>query len=317
MNQTQHAAEVCASPTVRRSRNAVSLSLLAGLCVAGAALAGGPPPPSVYPSAAHVGGGSTVVIFGTDIGTDIANTTVSIGGVPATIVANAQHDIEVTVPPRARSGAVNVVVNKLGGPILVSDAFLYRHDHQAGRDFAHTSNPNGPWQIGWAASRTSAFNLITQPPVRSGGGTGCLHVWLRNGNDVPAVGRNRNSTPCSGESTWVWPAGAIGGHPANDGSNAVIRFVAPATTAYHVYGDFTGSDPQPTTSDGAVLHNGTEVFSANVGYNVPQAFDLHLDLNAGDTLDFTIGHGGNGYAYDQTAMQIHIVGDLLHDDGFE
>lgn len=316
MPDTNPSATPDPRPTLRCRLVSAPLLVLTSLCGGSAVLAGGPPPPSVYPSAAHVGGGSTVVIFGTDIGTDIANTTVSIGGVPATIVANAQHDIEVTVPPRARSGAVNVVVNKLGGPILVSDAFLYRHDHQAGRDFAHTSNPNGPWQIGWAASRTSAFNLITQPPVRSGGGAGCLHVWLRNGNDVPAVGRNRNNATCY-ESTWIWPAGAIGGHPSNDGSNAVVRFVVPATTAYHVYGDFTGSDPQPTTSDGAVLRNGSEVFSANVGYNVPQAFDLHLDLNAGDTLDFTIGHGGNGYAYDQTAMQIHIVGDLLHDDGFE
>ena len=89
---------------------------------------------------------------------------------------------------RVRSGAVDVVVNKPGGPTLVGDAFLYRHDHQAGRDFAHTSNPNDPW---------------------------------------------------------------------------------------------------------------------------------HLDLAAGDILDFTVGYGGNGYAYDQAAMQITIVGDLLHVDGFE
>ena len=282
------------------------------------AFAGDPPVAnSVYPEGANIAGGNSAVIFGTDIGTDIANTTVTIGGLPATIITSSSNDIEVTVPARPQAGAVAVIVFKPSGPVTISTAFVYRHDYQAGRDFAHTTNPNGPWQSGWSATRASAFNLITEPPVRSSGGIGCAHFWVRNGVELPAVGRNRNNAECVGESTWRWPAGRIGGHPAPDGSNAVVRFVAPATSAYHVVGDFTGSDPQPTSSDGAVLLNGIELFSATVGYNTPQVFDLRLDLVAGDTLDFKVGHGGNGYAYDQTSMQITVSGDVLYADGVE
>lgn len=297
---------------------ACAVATLVLLALPPVAVAGDPPIPiEVYPSGANVGGGNSVVIFGTDIGTDIENTTVTIGGTPATIIANTPGDIEVTVPPRATAGVVSVIVHKTSGPIQISDAFVYRHDHQGGRDFAHQTNPNGPWQYGFSATRTAPFTLFTAPPTQAS----CVHVWFNpagSPSGVPAVARNRNSSACTNIATWQWPAGRIGGHPANDGANAVVRFTVPAAASYHVSGDFTGADPVgPTSSDAAVLLNDVELFSANVGYNVAQTFDLHLDLNAGDTLDFKVGHGGNGYAYDQTTMQIDISGNILHVDGFE
>ena len=270
-----------------------------------------PIPNSVFPSGANLGGGGSVVISGTNIGTDIANTTVTIGGVAATIFANSNDDIDVTVPARATSGAVSVVVHKTSGAVLISDAFLYQHDYRGARDFSNTANPNGPWQYGWSIDRAAPFQLITDPVVRSS----CIQGWVKSGG-IPAVLRSRSEVLCS-LSTWYWPEGRIGAHPAPDGSNAVIRFIAPETTNYHVSGDFTGIDPHPTTSDGAILQNGVELFSANVGYNAPQTFDLRLDLTAGDTLDFKVGTGGNGFSYDQTTLVIVITGDILLVDGLE
>jgi hypothetical protein len=70
------------------------------------------------------------------------------------------------------------------------------------------------------------------------------------------------------------------------------------------------STPVQATTNVAVLDNGSPVFTGFINLNGAgntQSYTATLNLNAGDTLDFEVGNGGNGNAYDLTVFDAQIT----------
>lgn len=269
--------------------------------------AGTPLPDAVlaFPAGANVAGGNSVLITGGNM----ANaTSVTIGGQAATIFRNDSSSIYVTSPAHA-AGTVDVVVVTPGGTDTLVDAFTYSENYDAGRDFSAAQNPVGAWQYGTASGMTQP---ATPNAVQSG--AGCIDGW-RGADALPEIAHNRTNTTCNMFS-WQWPAGMIGFHPDNGtGEYAVIRWTAPESGDYEVTGSFQCIDS--CTIDVAILHNTTVLNQQLVNQSVgafPFAFVIHVE--AGDTIDFRGGDGGNGYHFDQSVVDARIQ-SVLFRDGFE
>lgn len=164
----------------------------------------------------------------------------------------------------------------------------------AQQDFSLTTNPNGAWRYGWTASRGSAFNLFTATTSNAN------HEWWYNpAIEAVSVAQLRSN-----------PAGNLALHPGVGGQNPVVRWTAPSQGTFRVLGSFVGNDcngPQ-TSTDVAVLHNSQTMTSGNVngcGSTVP--YDFVVTVGTGDTIDFTLGFGVNGwYGYDSTNLSATI-----------
>lgn len=176
-------------------------------------------------------------------------------------------------------------------------------------DFSLTSNPSGAWSYGWSASRGAPFTLFTahnngtHPGVAgdwAGPFGGCCGFY-------PLIGINV-TTPGHWGSPFI-PPGTVYAHPGPSGQNAVIRWTAPTGGSYAVSATWTGRDQWGTTTDDAVLMNGSDqLFAGEVnGYLAAQSYSGTLRMQAGDTLDFTVGYGNNGsYWDDSTGVAIEI-----------
>ncbi len=83
----------------------------------------------------------------------------------------------------------------------------------------------------------------------------------------------------------------------------------PSLVAYFATYDTVTTQFQSTT-DVAVLENGASLFSAFINLNGAgntQSFTTNRTLNAGDTLDFEVGNGGDANAYDLTLFDAQVL----------
>lgn len=184
------------------------------------------------------------------------------------------------------------------------------HGYDPAAQFSATSNPNGTWSYGWSQSRGSAFNLDTEHLLDFG-----LDAWHSNccGND-PFLGVYYNQTGVinHGNGSVNIPPGAINMHPGPEGQNSVVRWTAPANGQYAVKVTFSGLDFEgPTTTDVAVLHNDTQLYSSNVDGSGPSSDQFYsgtVSVLAGGTIDFTVGYGTDGnYGFDSTRLEATIT----------
>ena len=98
-------------------------------------------------------------------------------------------------------------------------------------------------------------------------------------------------------------------HPGPQCENSVIRWTAPSSGSYRIKGSFAGNNfAYPTTTDTAILHNSVETFSGSIeSYMMPLYFDQVVLVDAGDTIDFTVGCGSDGgYEGDATGLSATI-----------
>ena len=178
----------------------------------------------------------------------------------------------------------------------------------AAGDFSAVSNPSGAWSYGWSESRGSAFNPDTISQTVSG-----LNVWSSASFQTmePDVFFNGTAATINPSGTNPIPAGTLAFHPGPLGQNAVVRWTAPVAGSYAVTATFTGRDNVgPTTTDVAVLSNGTQLFANTVNRFLATATFTSdpLNLNAGDTIDFAVGFGVDGnYFFDSTGLDAHIT----------
>lgn len=103
--------------------------------------------------------------------------------------------------------------------------------------------------------------------------------------------------------------GQLSLHPGQEGVSAVLRFTAPAAGDYNVQAVFQGIDPVQTTTRAYVLKKGSIVFQeALTEVNVPRTFSQTVTVAAaGDTLDFVVDDGGDGFSYDSTGLTVTIT----------
>lgn len=192
----------------------------------------------------------------------------------------------------------------------------------AASDFSPTSNPNGAWSYGWSSSRGADFNLVTVPINVCGvdDATGyfvCpgLDTWWRGYFDPPVVFHNGRADTIRTACCNPLPPGGFGLHPGFSGENAIVRWTAPAKGLYKVTATFSGLDTAGTTTDVAILHNGSQqLFAGNVsGYGSPsaQSYSGTVSVLAGDTIDFTVGYGADGtYDSDGTVLDAIIETEM-------
>jgi hypothetical protein len=171
-------------------------------------------------------------------------------------------------------------------------------------DFSAFQNPNSVWSYGWSESRGSTFYLTTS---RGRADTyGRLVGWIPYDDIIsPAYAVTDWNSP--GE---FIPAGTVNLHPGPIGENTVIRWTAPFAGRCTIQGSFWGNNfVGPTSTDVAILHGAAEIFAGEINsYDVPLNFSLTVRVNAGDTIDFTVGFGSNGnYSNDATGISATIT----------
>lgn len=180
-------------------------------------------------------------------------------------------------------------------------------------DFSVEQNPNGVWSYGWSYRQDPEFNLLT--------GTSALYAW---GHVVGwAFFSPGFLSPGYAVTDWdapseFIPAGTVSMHPRDD-KNSVVRWTAPLSGTYMIDGWFVGNNYYPTT-DVAILHGLTEIFLGGINsHGEPLVFSLTVTVEAGDTIDFTVGDGGNGIKSDATGISaiIQLSVDYLSCSGFE
>jgi uncharacterized repeat protein (TIGR01451 family) len=252
----------------------------------------------IRPNTGSTAGAGGVIIEGTNLGTVTA---VNFGGSAGTIVYSSPTQLTVTAPAHA-AGVVNVAVTNSAGTYTITNGYSYIANDDAARDFFVATNPSPRWSYGYETSRGAAFNVYS-----NSGRNGGLDSW---GPGSPILWRN-STTATIQTSTNFTPAMKLLFHPGISGENSVFRWTAPASASYRIHGYFVGLDASfPTTSDVAILHNNSTsstLFSTNINsYNLPQNFDVTTPIAAGDTIEFTVGYGGNGYSGDATGLDVTI-----------
>src|SRR5207249_9776544 len=95
------------------------------------------------------------------------------------------------------------------------------------------------------------------------------------------------------------------------GQYSVIRWTAPAAGTYAITGSFSGVDS--ATTDVAILHGSNQLFSGNInGQGSAAPFSFFESVQAGESIDFTVGFGGNGFFNDATGLDVQIVLSAVH-----
>jgi hypothetical protein len=200
-------------------------------------------------------------------------------------------------------------VGKNRGAYKVNVSIVPR-PYNASADYSSTSNPNGVWSYGWTQSRGATFNLFPNQTPVSG-----MYIWTSTccGAQAGPPGDGYNETGASiTVGTVTVPAKTLWFSPGPDDENSVIRWTAPANGTYQIKAVFWGDDfVGPTSTNVAVLHNGATLYVSYVtgfGPSSDQSYTGTVRVNAGDTVDFTVGYGTDGnYGYDSTGVSAVIT----------
>jgi hypothetical protein len=174
------------------------------------------------------------------------------------------------------------------------------------------ANPDGPWSYGWSMSLGSAFGPYTQYVPSASAYNGVINLWtsatmvsaLYPDGYLPAAFVNPSTTAETVNTLTAQP-GQFFVHPGPVGQYSIARWTAPRAGTYSTHVTFAGIDVGPTTTDVHVQHNGVDIASGNINVaDGGNAFRTNpsVDVAQGDTLDFAVGFGGNGFSNDSTAL---------------
>ncbi len=184
--------------------------------------------------------------------------------------------------------------------------------YSAPNDFALT-NPNGPWSYGWMRPSDLAYGLYFDLSTLADG-TQYMTDNAIQSLGAPSVTYNPTASATLGDLFPLLP-GQLGMHPGPNGEWSVVRWTAPATETVTLAALFTGRDtedpPPATTTDVYVIYNSlSTLFAGTVNrFRVGPYFQTTLDMQSGDTIDFVVGDGGNGFISDSTALDAVILAD--------
>jgi subtilisin family serine protease len=177
--------------------------------------------------------------------------------------------------------------------------------HNAVNDFSVTNNSSGMWRYGY---KTAASSFI--PYTNNGQPWAGVGSWSRNANGscCDMVAKNTSGVSLNYSSV-THPTDLLNLHPGENGEKATVRWIAPHSGSFSIQGRFRGLDTVGTTTDVAVLHNGTSVWTSNInGFGYEANYVLSINAAAGDVIEFAVGYGGNNnYFYDSTGLAVSIV----------
>jgi uncharacterized repeat protein (TIGR01451 family) len=223
-----------------------------------------------------------------------------------------QHSAQYTVTV---SNAANAAASS--GTVTVTDTTLTAVAQDIATSFSGTSNPNGVWSYGQYIESPPAFSLLTGQDAAFP--TCGLPYWSDTGYpDV--IANNTGSTVSCG--TVTVPTDILWIHPTDTGgTDAAVRWTAPASGTYEITGSYSALDSTSTTD--SILVNGTSVFSTficNPGngktcdtVNTLTPFSVVETLTAGSTVDFTVNCctlPGQTFLFDSTGLTGAIDSNL-------
>jgi hypothetical protein len=199
----------------------------------------------------------------------------------------------------ARVGPPDIGAFEFGGK---SQGAVY----DAANDFSLASNPNGFWSYGYENSLGSSLQLYDTGVEGSqaiDGQPGDLRWYSSTSVWVPDVGYNSTSSEIRNpDGTVILPPHSVHLHPGSGGQFSVIRWTAPTAGVFSLDVAFRGDDfAYPTSTDVHVLHNGNSLFSGGVYvYGPADSFEKVVSVQSGDTIDFVVGVGSDGYFFGDT-----------------
>lgn len=180
----------------------------------------------------------------------------------------------------------------------------------ASADSTHISTgPVTNWSYGWKTTPTGSFTPLT---VRFTSASG-TPFWTDGSQSGPSVGfNNSNTTATSSSGSYHLPRNQLQLHPDNSGKKAVVRWTAEAAGKYQIQGLFNGVDSYGYRDVYIVVNSsasGTSVtlFNQILSGSAVSTFSLNSTLASGDTVDFVVGDGGNGYYFDATGLSALIT----------
>jgi hypothetical protein len=206
----------------------------------------------------------------------------------------------------AAAGNYSVVVTNRAGSVTSANATLAvgSASYDLATDFSTNTNPNGNWSYGYSTSLGGAMTLYTDFGFDT---SDSLNYWRFNSSGIPGVYYNSTDAVQGPTSLRLAPHQLIF-HPGASGQYSVIRFTAPASGQYALKAKFSGMDQTGPTTDVHVLKNGTSIFDGNIsGFGALASTNGVLTLTQGETVDFVVGAGGNGYYYDSTGIAAELI----------
>lgn len=182
------------------------------------------------------------------------------------------------------------------------------HDATADFTFSQTSNPNGVWSYGWDMADAAGVYAFTALDVFNGNAS--AFGWNASTHNVlgtPGIWKNDAGFPQYGVLS-----GQLSLHPAEDqfgfanDNAAILRFTAAAAGAYDINAQFLAGDGGDTVA-WVVKNNdfANALMSLGSTGNTPTYIAI-LTLQAGETLDFVVGHSSDGYGFDNTPLNVTI-----------
>jgi len=186
-------------------------------------------------------------------------------------------------------------------PVAAYDAF---------NDFSANTNPglSGTWRYGYTAVLGGSFTLYTVS------GSDSICRWWNVPAHEQLVDKNVTGTDYIYSSSYILSPGArfLQMHPGSAGEYSATRWTAATYGTYQIISTFKSLRIGyiPTTTDVHVLKSGSSIFNGTINSYEPwsdQCFTRTMSLNAGDTIDFVVGTGGNGYGYDTTGLRAAIT----------
>jgi hypothetical protein len=141
-----------------------------------------------------------------------------------------------------------------------------------------------------------------------------IDKWQNQDSPHPLITHNSSDTAITAGGVFL-PPDLLDLHPGKEGQRSVLRWTAPAKGVYRFDGHFQGIDLSGTTTDAVIVLNSKLVlFNENInGFGIPKAFVFSRELAAGDTVDFSVGYGGNGFNSDSTGAYVAVTKIPLSD----
>jgi len=188
--------------------------------------------------------------------------------------------------------------------------------HDAGNQFSlvFPQTANRVWTYGWlppGAINTANFTLHDR---LSTGGAFVVEIdrWRTLSGSAVAHNHSDNNVISFTASEIHHAPKQIVMEPSTTGNGhqSVVRWKSPKTGRYAISGTFTDIDTEATLSKSvSVYHNNVELFSGNVSGFLGNGTSSTQtrELTVGDTVDFIVGEGADGFDSDSTGLVASVV----------
>ena len=217
------------------------------------------------------------------------------------------------------ASAVDVSAQNVGGKPTKPAPVAVGRVCNAEKDFSGTQNPHQEWSYGSFESDSFAeFKLLSPSKRRTGNAKSSLRsntTWKKiegwfgmasAGDGNPSV-IHCFDTGTSRVGTVTVPSNCLIMHPGPGGERSVVRYKATRRALFKVEGYFNALDA--TTTDPHILVNGEEVVKIEPinGKGQKREFSFSQVVDLSGTIDFVVGHGGNGFTCDATGFNVTIT----------